>query len=430
MLIRSERGATIIFIAIAMFGLLAFAAMAIDHGALMAARGQAQTSADAAALATAQAMAFDNTSDVNYFKAVGQAAGKANKVFGYQPDILATDIEVPLTCPPSPPWASDNSCVRARAYLTSARGNPLPTFFAKTFGLSTQGVQATATARAIAGNATNCLKPWAVADKWLDTQAGGWDQNALYQPANGDSYTPPSATSYGNGFSDRDGSGLPTYHGYQMVLKYSNPGQGQNSLPINSAGWAMELSLNNAAGPINSTGAYVGNITGCTTDVVAINNGTACGTTVNPANGCLDVRTGSSGANNKTAIEAFIQANDPDATWVDGTGGDWKTGKITNSAQSPSSRIVPVAIFHLPEYLAAGYDGTNGIVRVVNIVGFFVEGTCQSIPNSKQEPYLQCPTGGSAQASIVGRLVNYPALAVPTGGTVMGSFGQVIVLVR
>jgi hypothetical protein len=66
---------------------------------------------------------------------------------------------------------------------------------------------------------------------------------------------------------------------------------------------------------------------------------------------------------------------------------------------------------------------------VVNIVGFFVEGSC-SDNNFYKESYLQCPTGGSAQGAIVGRLVNYPGIYTTTGSSVAGSFGQVIVLVR
>jgi hypothetical protein len=424
---QSQRGAVLIFVAIAMFGLLAFAAIVVDLGFMMAGRAQAQTAADAAALAAAHSMAFDNTQNVAHFQEVGQAVGQTNAVLGQPPDIQLADITFPNPCPPTPGLPPNDTCVQARAFRTGSRGNALPTFFASMVGVMSQDAQATATARAIAANATNCLKPWAVADKWLDTQAGGWDQTALYDTAAGDNYTPPTPTNPGNGFTMKDANGNPTFYGYQMVLKYANPGQGQGSLPINSAGWAMELALNNAAAPNpQSTPAYDANILGCTTDVVAINPGTTC-TAVDPANGCLAIKTGSTGANNKQDVAAYITAHDPGATWTNGASNNWQTGQI-NTTQAPSSRIVPVAIFHLPEYLAAGWTGQNGIVRVVNIVGFFLEGTCATV--SYKEPYLQCPTGGSAQNSIVGRLVSYPALTVAGGGTVAGSWGQKIILVR
>jgi hypothetical protein len=424
----SERGAVLILVAIALFGLVAFAAIVVDNGIMMASRAQAQTAADAAALAAARSMAFDNTQNLPHFRNVGQAFGQSNAVFGQQPDIQLADITFP-TCPPTPGFPAGDTCVEVHAYRNARPGgNPLPTFFASMVGVLNQGVQATATARAIAANSSNCLKPWAVADKWLDTQPGGWSQNALYDPASGDSYVPPSANNPGNGFTMKDAAGNPTFYGYQMILKYGNPGQGPGSLPINSAGWAMELALNNAASPNpQSTPAYNANITGCTSDVVAINPGTPCGTTVDPSIGCLAIKTGGTGSNNAKSVADFIAANDPGATWTNGANNDYRTGKITTS-QSPSARIVPIAIFHLPEYLGAGYTGSNGIVRIVNIVGFFLEGTCATV--SVKDPYLTCPGGGSDKDAIVGRLVSYPALAAPTGGTVAGAWGYFIILVR
>ena len=53
-----------------------------------------------------------------------------------------------------------------------------------------------------------------------------------------------------------------------MVLKLATPGQGNNEIPIYSGGWAMELELANDAGGGNA--AYTANITGCTSETVAI----------------------------------------------------------------------------------------------------------------------------------------------------------------
>ena len=139
-------------------------------------------------LAAAQSMAFDNSKDEAHFKLVGQKVGQSNAVWGAFPDILLSDIDFP-NCPPTLAWSTTEKCVRAHVYRNQARNNPLPTFFANTFGLASQGVRATATARAIAANATNCLKPWAVGDEWLDTQVGGWSQSAESQPADGGMYT-------------------------------------------------------------------------------------------------------------------------------------------------------------------------------------------------------------------------------------------------
>lgn len=425
---NNERGAVIIQLAVCLLGLMAFSALVIDYGVMWAARTQAQTAADAAALSGAVTLSFDNTKDQAKAQLHAKTVGQLNYVWGAVPDIQLADVTFPA-CPPSGPGYGPDTCVKADVFRTAARGNALPTMFARLVGVNAQSVKATATARAIGGNATNCLKPWAVGDKWLDTQVGGWSQTATFDPAAGDIYTPPTKDNAGTGFTEKDAAGNPSYYGYQMVLKLANPGVGGNNIPVNSAGWAMELALNNvASNNPASTPAYTANITNCTSDVVAISPENGVCNAVDPSIGCIGIKTGSTGAQNSKAVADFITANDPGATWTDGGGANgWQTGKITTT-QSPSSRIVPIAIFDVPEYLAAGYNGSNGIVRIVNLVGFFVEGTCDSV--GFKEAYLQCPGGGNDKAAIVGRMVSYPALVLGSGGTVTGAFGQVIILVR
>jgi hypothetical protein len=421
MAVRSEHGAIVIQVSAALLGLMLFSAVVLDYGIMWASREQAQTSADAAAMAGAMSLTFDNTTAANV-RDRARRVGLANGVWGQSPDIRDADIQI-VNCPPTLDWPTTDTCVKADVYRTAARGNALPTFFAQLAGIMSQDVRATATARAVAANSTRCLKPWAVADKWLEANAPPWTQWSLYQPLLGDVYTPPTADSPGTGFSNKDSSGNPVDYGYQLVLKLNNPGN-PGAL---SSGWAMELDLSNATA--NGSGAaYAANIVGCTSDtVVMAAPGTTC-TAVDPAHGCVDVRTGAQAGDNHNSpnkpLGQFIN-EDPTATWSDGPGGDYHTGTI-NSSQSPSQRIAPVAVFDIAQYTAAGYNGTNGIVRVVNIIGFFVEGTCAD--NFYQEPYLNCPTGGSGQDAIVGRLVNYPGMLV--SGPVVGNFGQVIVLVR
>ena len=55
----SDRGAVLVHVALAMLVLIAFSALAIDYGALLVSRSQAQNAADAAALAGASSLAFD-----------------------------------------------------------------------------------------------------------------------------------------------------------------------------------------------------------------------------------------------------------------------------------------------------------------------------------------------------------------------------------
>ena len=121
-------------------------------------------------------------------------------------------------CAPDP--RRIHPCIRVDVYRNQVRGNPLPVAVRRRVGLTTHGCAATATARVAVANASDCLKPWAIPDKWLDnydvtapTQpANTWTQDDnfethakkgnTYTPlANPDVYTPPSATSPGTGFT-------------------------------------------------------------------------------------------------------------------------------------------------------------------------------------------------------------------------------------
>ena len=109
-------------------------------------------------------------------------------------------------------------CIRVDVYRNQARGNPLPAIFGLAVGLVDQGVRATATARVAVADASDCLKPWIIPDKWADnhdttapididmdggrhvrnrTEAGS-DLDAVQSP---DVYTPPSSTGPGTGFT-------------------------------------------------------------------------------------------------------------------------------------------------------------------------------------------------------------------------------------
>ena len=85
-------------------------------------------------------------------------------------------------CPPGSPGAGTNSCIRVDVFRNQrAGGNPLPTFFGTLVGVDQQGVRATATAEALFGNSTDCVKPFAIADKWLerrnDQGPPGWSED-------------------------------------------------------------------------------------------------------------------------------------------------------------------------------------------------------------------------------------------------------------
>ena len=67
-------------------------------------------------------------------------------------------------------------------YRSAGRSNALPTFFAQIMGITSQDVRATATAQVITGNAAECMKPWAVADKWDEHWEDGKPSTAPWTP--------------------------------------------------------------------------------------------------------------------------------------------------------------------------------------------------------------------------------------------------------
>ena len=93
-----------------------------------------------------------------------------NLVFGQPPNVtlaagkLAGDVTFP-PCPPNTPGLPD-TCVKVDVYRNQARGNPLPIFFGNLLGVIGHGVRATATAQIVTGSHTDCLKPWAILDRW------------------------------------------------------------------------------------------------------------------------------------------------------------------------------------------------------------------------------------------------------------------------
>ena len=99
-----------------------------------------------------------------------------------------------------------------------------------------------------------------------------------------------------------------------------------------------------------------------------------------------------------------------------------------------SPRIVPLLVFNtLAYYLenqppaCGGGPGSGCVAQVVNIVGFFVEGMCDT--GVALDAGVTCPDPGN---DVVGRLMNYPAQILTGAGSVTpsASFLTVTRLVR
>jgi hypothetical protein len=320
-----------------------------------------------------------------------------------------------------PAGVSGGGCVRVDVYRNGTNGSTaLPTFFGPLLNVTSQGVRATATAQALPAGAANCLRPWAVADRWQENPAP-WTQQSTFNPPT-DVYIPPYGTG-GTGFSYKDANGNLVNYGMQLTLKLAHPSSGNangnGSTNTISSGWAMELDLPNAGG---GGASYEANIEGCTTVTVAIaTEGQQC-TAVDPSVGCIGVLTGAATGPTAQGTNAVI-SRDPNAFW-DRSAKDGLGAPSTTSASSP--RIVPVAVFDPALYLSQSYNGTNGVIKVVNILGFFLEGLCSD--NFYKEPYLDCSNNNN---DVVGRLVPFAGATVASGATAGPSaFGEVIRLIR
>src|SRR5262245_43186301 len=158
----SERGAILVYVAIAILALMSFSAFVMDYGVFWVARHQAQNAADAGALAGAFARVFEEPIGAGAMTdTAARSAASANGVFGQVPSV---DVQAdPGTCPAFM-TATGDTCVRVDVYRDAAHSNPLPTYFARLFGISELGVQATATAQLRGANLSDCLKPLMLPD--------------------------------------------------------------------------------------------------------------------------------------------------------------------------------------------------------------------------------------------------------------------------
>ena len=159
-------------------------------------RGQAQNAADAGALSAALARAFDDFDDPPVADGVADMAGRlavqSNDVWTQTPG-----VNMSWTCP----TGVVGRCARADVYRNGEFASTnLPVIFGPVLGITSHGVRATATAVVSVANSTNCMRPFSVADRWIDDagavdeydhwekDGGGYvelDPNDIYNPGTG-----------------------------------------------------------------------------------------------------------------------------------------------------------------------------------------------------------------------------------------------------
>lgn len=166
---REPRGISMVIVAVGMIFVLGMAGLAIDLASLYVGRSQAQRSADAAALAGAQALVDGSclSGSVGGINADCQALarqraetmGNQNLIAGESPGIRDSDISFDLS-------NSNDPRITVVAARDAVHGNSMPTFFVKIFGVDTANVSASATAEAYKPSGSDlpigvkCVKPW------------------------------------------------------------------------------------------------------------------------------------------------------------------------------------------------------------------------------------------------------------------------------
>lgn len=367
----SERGAVLVHVAISLLGLIAFSTLVVDYGVLWAARRQAQNSADAAALAGAVSLGYVDMSNQDLARASALNVAIENAVWGSEPDVTVGDITFPV-CPPGSPAAGTNACIRVDVFRNQRPGgNPLPTFFGNLVGIAEQGVRATATAQVLYGASADCVKPFAIPDKWLelndDQGAAGWSSEdtfsryeknteAVLNPA--DYYEPPDAQNgqyapYGTGYT-RDSTALGgSDHGRYTVLKAGGP---QDAI---APGWYHPVVINPDEGPGGAN--YSENISTC--DPTVIGPGTV-----------LQVEPGNMIGPTKHGMQELI-AQDPTAKWDPNLYGPGKGGItggcMASGACAISPRLVAIPVFDPDAYDKGRASGRIDII-VTKVLGFFI----------------------------------------------------------
>jgi hypothetical protein len=380
--LRSEQGAMLIHVALALIALMAFNALVVDYGIKWVSRRQAQNAADAGALAGGIARAFDEIA--NPPAAGGVAAqsatltAQANNVW-----MQAPAVNVTWNCP----VGVAGRCVRVDIFRDGTNGStPLPTFFGRLVGVNSQGTRATATARVAFGNATDCMRPWGVADRWdhrvppLDRYDRWYKQgNTVQEYVPHDIYVAPGPGTTGTGYT------VTAHRGTQLILKNGNPNSDSEAI---IPGWFLPLRLPDGAGSYDSgANPYRANIRTCVGQPVRIGDylPTEDGNMVGPTGQGVD----------------DLIAQDPNAKWD--AGNQAVVGSCAPGCAPFSPRIVPLPVFDVDDfqYRRAANNWsvcpTGGkCVRVVNILGFYVS---HQLPGGDVVGYLLTYPGNFVQGA-------------------------------
>jgi hypothetical protein len=349
-LLAAERGAILIQTIVSLVLMFGVATFVVDYGVLWVGRHQAQNAADAGAMAGAIARAYEDFDDPP--DPAGRAAGNMSQVASAN-NVWGAAATAPLpgdafNCPPDVP--ANSRCVRVNVFRDGGAngGNgsaALPTWFGPILGIASQKVQATARARVVVANATDCLRPWAIPDRWLGSYFVGGAYTGLP-----DIYVPPGPGGPGTGLK------FPTHNSDVGNPVVSDFGTSTGSLTVTDLTNPANPILRSSIVPLDLGGGYSPGA--CHTIAVG-----ARPTVLTAASITTDLNQ--------------LFADDSSAIW-DGTSHAIANSCAPGCAQF-SPRLVAIAVFNVEAFRVQRMNGWTGCptpgipcVSIVNIVGFFV----------------------------------------------------------
>jgi len=329
---RDERGAVVVMVGAVLALLLLFAVYAIDASQMLLVKSQLQTAADAGALAGAIALGTtgDTTAAVNQAIALAgandalQNTGTANTMESVV--ITSGDVTFPA-----------GGQIRVTTHRTDGTGDSFLNYFLRIFDddgeIGNMTARATASFGWVCGS--DCLRPWAIVDDYVDA-----DSNGIYDETGGDYYDPQTT-----GYTDSDIGVLVT-----LI-------RGQHSDPEFEQSWwyAIDYPPANRFNPIEGADRYREWVEGCPDNSFNVIPGDEL--QLEPGNVCC--------GQNNVAVQGIINS-DASATW------NSSTNEVDNSLYPVSPRIVKVPLFD-PSIGVTDVANGRKRVTVVKVAAFFLE---------------------------------------------------------
>jgi hypothetical protein len=314
--LRKERGATMVMVAVAIVMIFGFAVLAIDLSLLQLAKTQLQNGADASALAGAQRLCC-----------CGQDSARAEAIRIAGLNLAVEDIQRPVIIGNSDISFPDSSHITVITHRTKATGDPVTLYFMKVLGSENKGEMK---AKATATCGASCLEPFCPPDRWFDANGDG-----MWNPDSGDYYDPVTTGYMG-----------PGDIGDTVILRLLNSNQAFKMA------WYYPVRFPGYQGAKD----YQEWICGCKDAWVMIRIGDL-----------LQLETGAMAGPTKQGLDCLVQ-RDPGATW------NPVTNTIDGSCCEISPRIVKAAAFD-PRIGVQNCPSSGGrCVTVVKFIIIFVAG--------------------------------------------------------